>query len=64
MDAELAPWVALASISGLGNEGMRQLLQAFGTPQQVFAASANALKQPVKPAVASIQRIWIPSQTG
>jgi DNA processing protein len=53
MDAELASWAALAEIHGLGNEGMRRLLQAFGTPEQIFAAPIHALQQHVKPAIAN-----------
>lgn len=53
MDAELASWVTLTRISGLGDESMRRLLQAFGSPEQIFAASIHALKQHVKPAVAA-----------
>ena len=52
MDAELASWLALNQISGLGNEGLRRLLQAFGTPAHVFATPAHVLRQVVKPAVA------------
>ena len=52
IDAELASWLALNQISGLGSEGLRRLLQAFGPPSLIFAAPANALKQVVKPAVA------------
>ncbi len=53
MDAELASWAAFAGIPGLGNEGMRRLLQAFGTPEQIFAAPIHALQQHVKPAIAN-----------
>jgi DNA processing protein len=52
MDAELASWVALTQVPGLGGEGMRRLLTAFGSPEQIFAASHLALRQHVKPAVA------------
>lgn len=52
IDAELASWLALNQISGLGNEGLRRLLQAFGTPAHIFATPAHALRQVVKPAVA------------
>lgn len=52
-DAELASWLAFNQISGLGNEGQRRLLQAFGSPTQVFAASILALQPFVKPAIAS-----------
>lgn len=53
LDAELASWLALSQIQGLGNEGLRRLLQAFGTPEHVFATPASALKTIVKPAVAN-----------
>jgi DNA processing protein len=52
MDAEVASWVALTQVPGLGGEGLRRLLMAFGSPEQVFAASRLALMQHVKPAVA------------
>jgi DNA processing protein len=52
VDAELASWVALAHIPGLGDERLRRLLQAFGSPEAVFAASPLALREYVKPAVA------------
>jgi DNA processing protein len=52
MDAELASWLALNQITGLGNEGLRRLLQAFGSPAEVFSTPTHALKQIVKTAVA------------
>ena len=52
INSELAPWLALNQISGLGNEGLRRLLQAFGTPAHIFATPATTLRQIVKPAVA------------
>ena len=52
MDAELASWVALTLIPKLGDEGVRRLLRAFGSPEQIFAAPTHALKQHVKPDVA------------
>lgn len=52
LDAELASWVALSQISGLGGQGLRRLLQAFGSPDGVFKAPLSSLKQHVKPAVA------------
>ena len=54
MDSELASWLALNQIPGLGNEGLRRLLQAFGTPAHIFATPASALKQVVQPAVAEV----------
>ncbi len=52
MDAELASWIALNQIPGLGNEGLRRLLQNFGDPIHIFATPAHTLKQVVQPAVA------------
>jgi len=52
LDAELASWLALNQIPGLGNEGLRRLLQALGTPANVYATPVQALRQVVKPAVA------------
>ena len=53
MDAELASWLALNQIPGLGNEGARRLLQAFGTPAQVFSTPTHTLQQIVKPNIAA-----------
>ncbi len=53
MDAELASWLALNQIPGLGNEGLRRLLKAFGTPAQVFATPTHALQQVVQPVIAA-----------
>jgi DNA processing protein len=52
MDTALAHWVALSLIPGLGNESLRHLLLAFGTPEQIYATSARALREVVRPAVA------------
>lgn len=52
MDAERASWVALNHVPGLGNEGLRRLLQTFGSPERIFAAPTYSLRQVVKPAVA------------
>ncbi len=52
MDAELASWVTLSQIPKLGDEGVRRLLQAFGSPVHVFAQPTHALRQHVKPAIA------------
>jgi DNA processing protein len=53
MDAELASWLALLQIPGLGNESLRRLLQTFSSPSAVFSASPHALRQVVRPAVAN-----------
>lgn len=53
LDAELASWLTLSQIPGLGNESMRSLLQAFGSPTVVLNTPANTLKQIVRPAIAN-----------
>ena len=53
LDAELASWLSLNQVSGLGNESLRILLQTYGSPAAVLAAPASALKQFVRPAVAN-----------
>ena len=53
IDAELASWLALNQIPGLGNDGQRRLLQAFGNPANVFSTPVNELRQIVKTAVAN-----------
>lgn len=52
-DPSLRAWLALSLIRGLGGEGARSLLKAFGSPEAVFAASIPALKSIVKPEVAA-----------
>jgi len=53
IDAELASWLSLSQIPGLGNENLRRLLQEFGSPSVVLATPVAALKQIVRPAIAS-----------
>ncbi|TAJ80943.1 MAG: DNA-protecting protein DprA [Gallionellaceae bacterium] len=53
LDATLASWLTLSQIAGLGNESLRRLLQAFGSPEAVFLAPSSELSRIVKPAVAS-----------
>lgn len=53
LDAELASWLTLSQIPGLGNESQRRLLQAFGSPMAILATPAASLKQLVRPAVAN-----------
>jgi len=53
MADDAALWVALHQISGLGNVGLCNLLQAFGGPQAIFDSSINQLKQYVSENVAS-----------
>lgn len=49
---ELVLWVALCNIHGLGNQGIYQLLKAFGDPKSVFSASYSQLRQIVPDAIA------------
>lgn len=44
MDDQLAPWLRLTLIPGLGGESQRKLLRAFGPPDAVFAASRIQLR--------------------
>jgi DNA processing protein len=41
---ELAHWLRLTLIPGIGGETQRRLLQAFGEPAAIFAASGGALR--------------------
>jgi DNA processing protein len=59
LDAELAAWLSLQRISGLGNESLRRLLQAFSSPQDIFSASHSALSQIVKPRIVEAIRAGI-----
>jgi DNA processing protein len=52
LDASLASWISLSQVPGLGNEGLRRLLQAYGSPDSVLQASVSSLSKHVKPAVA------------
>ena len=53
LDAELTSWLTLSQIPGLGNERLRQLLQAFGSPLAILSTPAASLKQFVRPVVAN-----------
>jgi len=53
LDAELASWLTLSQIPGLGNESQRRLLQVFGSAAAILATPAATLKQVVRPAIAS-----------
>jgi DNA processing protein len=43
VDRDAEPWIALSLIPGLGTEGTRRLLAAFGGAEQALGASAAAL---------------------
>jgi DNA processing protein len=50
MRADLADWIALNLIRGIGPRTANQLLERFGSPAQIFAASRLALeKEGLKP---------------
>ena len=49
---ELASWLRLTLIPGVGGEARRALLKAFGLPHAIFAASQRALSAIVDPALA------------
>ena len=46
-DAELAAWLRLSLVPGLGPKGQRKLLKAFGLPTQIYAAGRAALGKQV-----------------
>ena len=51
-DDDLADWLRLALIPGLGAAGQRSVLAAFGLPGQVFSASRRQLAAVVGEALA------------
>lgn len=53
-NADLASWLKLCLIPGLGGEGQRRLLQAFGSPAAIFNQSATELSRHVKPGIARL----------
>jgi len=52
-DPELAAWIRLSLVQGLGGQSMRRLLAAFGLPQQVLGAGRAALASIVSAEVAA-----------
>ena len=49
---ELGAWLRLSLTPGVGNEGARKLLAAFGPPDRIFAQTESALRQVVSAAQA------------
>jgi len=43
-DTGLASWLRLAAVPGIGSQTQRQLLSAFGLPEEIFAASGSSLR--------------------
>jgi len=57
LDEDLAAWLRLSLAPGLGSEGFRRLLAAFGGPEQALAASRAALARHVaEPVAAAIKQ--------
>ncbi|OGA35330.1 MAG: DNA protecting protein DprA [Betaproteobacteria bacterium RIFCSPLOWO2_12_FULL_62_13b] len=52
-DAELAAWIKLSLVPGLGGQSLRKLLAAFGLPQQILAAGRAALARIVSAEIAA-----------
>jgi DNA processing protein len=53
LSQELAAWLRLSWVPGLGSAGLRRLLAEFGGPEGVLAASRTALSRHVGDAVAA-----------
>jgi DNA processing protein len=51
-ESELAAWLRLSLVPGLGGQGQRKLLAAFGLPQNIFAQSRAALAAHIGDALA------------
>ena len=49
---ELASWLRLTLVPGVGGEARRALLKAFGLPQAIFEAGSRALSAVIGPALA------------
>ncbi|WP_136413746.1 MULTISPECIES: DNA-processing protein DprA [Oxalobacteraceae] len=49
---ELAPWIRLEQIPGVGPETARKLLNTFGLPENIFSASFSALQKVVSERIA------------
>ncbi len=49
----IALWVALNQINGLGSAGLYQLLSKFGSPEEIFGASISELKSVVNDEIAT-----------
>ena len=52
-DADLAAWIKLSLVPGLGGGSLRKLLGAFGLPQQVLTAGRSALTRVVSAELAA-----------
>ena len=51
---EAAIWICLQQIPGLNSQGICKLLSQFGSPESIFAAPHQALKQVVSDAISNL----------
>ena len=51
---EAAIWICLQQIPGLNGQGICKLLSQFGSPENIFAAPHQALKQVVSDAISNL----------
>ena len=49
---DLAAWLRLTLVPGVGGEARRALLKAFGLPEAIFAAGSGALSRVLEPSIA------------
>lgn len=52
IDETLAAWLTVSQVPSLGNEGLRRLLQVFGSPESILNSSLSELSRNVKSSVA------------
>ena len=52
--SEIALWLNLNLIDGLGDESIRRLLVALSSPEAIFSASQSILQSIVKPSIAKL----------
>jgi len=52
-DAELAAWIKLSLVPGLGGQSLRKLLGAFGLPPHILSAGRSALARIVSAEIAA-----------
>ena len=53
LDRNIEPWLRLSLLAGLGDESFRRLLVAFGSPEQILAASHRELAKLVPARIAA-----------
>ena len=52
LDADIASWITLSQIPGLGSASLRRLLQVFGSPEAILQSPVSTLSQHIKRPVA------------